>query len=472
MIEQQQANLDLSVMAEEKPLIGGYMESEIENRTGYFIITAIQNNTAEHAEAWQAIKNYAERNDAQIICCPILYNKNAWAQPDDAEGVHFESVFKPYMVENRVLLNDNVLLIGNAHVLPTAKNPLSGFDAAGLPGQTIIIPASKLALECKPALKGEKPITLLSTGTATLRNYIQRKAGVVSELEHSFGAVIVEPGKLPRSVSVENGGFYDFDGKEVNFYGEGCKGFDNVVITLGDIHAEKCPADRLNSLHNFVKTVSGSFFETNIIIHDLLDFSSRNHHNRENHFFRLEHDMAGGSVANDVKMAKKALQTIGEGLNVRFNIVESNHDLALDRWLNEADYREDTINAETYLTLALQKVKAIRRGLSFNPFAFLMKSCKADATFNPTDNSLQFHGVEFGNHGDKGPNGARGSIQAFRKLGRKMVIGHSHTPGIAGNVYQVGVSGSLDMGYNQGPSSWRHAHCITYPNGQNQIIFE
>lgn len=469
-MQNQQANEQANEQAkEEKPLFGGYISQELPKSYGNFVIVAMQNNTEIHPDFWPLVKEYAKDLHANIIACPILYNKNAWAQPDDVgDSIWFDKEAKTYMVENRIILNDDILLISNAHVLPTAKNPLSGFQTAGENGQTIIIPASKIALECLPALKGEKPRTMLSTGTVTQKNYVQRKAGMVAELDHNFGFVVIEAGKMPRSIEYKNGGFYDFDGNIIRNYGKMEEGA--VVLTFGDIHAEKCDNDRISALSDIIRNLQPNF----VNFHDLLDFTSRNHHNRENHFFRYSEDLKGNNVKSDIAKAKKALLAITEYLPIgaACNIVQSNHDLALDRWLNEADYREDMLNAPFYLKLASAKIKAIKAGVEFNAFAYAFGKCTKNVRFNGTDESLKINGVEFGNHGDKGANGARGSIQGFRKLGAAMVIGHSHTPGIAGNVYQVGVGGNMQMGYNQGPSSWRHAHCVTFANGQSQIIFE
>lgn len=455
---------------QEKPISGGYITPKIPRILGRTIVVAVQNNTEMHKDFWELLKQYASDTASKIVACPILYNKSAWAQPDDVEEKStWFATPKSMMLESRTEIN-GVLVVADAHVLPTAKNPLSGFQALGEGFDTVVIPASKIALECLPALKGAKGKTLISTGTATLKNYIQRKVGQTSETEHNFGFVVIEPDGRVRQVEYIAGAFFDFDGEKPYQYGEAH--FGSPVLVLGDIHAEKCNVDRLWAMNALIKKTGAS----EVVIHDLLDFTSRNHHNRKNHFFRYQHDQQGDSIQGDVEKASKALDTLGSGANCEFLIVESNHDRALDRWLCEADYREDTVNAETYLILALAKLKAIKNSWYFNAFEVAIGEFGGDLEntvfFNPTDASIVRYGVELGNHGDKGPNGSRGSIQGFRKLGMPLVIGHSHTPGIAGKVYQVGVGGDLDMGYNEGPSSWRHAHCLVFPNGQRQIIFE
>lgn len=471
-VDQQQTEQPVE---QQKPISGGYITPEIERKNGVFIVTAIQNNTDLVPGFAAALIEYAAILGAEIITCPILYNKNAWAQPDDTENdsLWFASFGNSKRIENRVYLNDNVLLIGNAHVLPTAKNPLSGFDSVGSQGDYVLIPASKIALSCQPALKGEKGKTLLSTGTVTQLNYINRKAGVTAELEHSFGFVVVEPGKHPRSVEFKNGEFFDFNGENHYSSSDGAYCFQspNPVLVLGDIHAEKCDDDRKAALNKILR----SAYPSHICIHDLHDFTSRNHHNRKSPFFRFSQDYTGNSVLSDVETAYNFLGNVCDNSNATIHVITSNHDLALNRWIEESDWHEDPLNAETYLTLALAKIKSIKEGKDFNALETAINtffSTPSNVRFNGTDESLMFYGAECGNHGDKGANGAKGSIQGFRKLGQSMVVGHSHSPAISGHVYQVGVSGNMDMGYNEGPSSWRHAHCLIFPNGQKQLIME
>jgi len=109
-----------------------------------------------------------------------------------------------------------------------------------------------------------------------------------------------------------------------------------------------------------------------------------------------------------------------------------------------------------------------------DPFVYWMReklSCVDRCEFPVRDESVSIAGIECGMHGDKGPNGARGNIRSFGRIGVKSVIGHSHTPGVVDGVYQVGTSSRLRMEYNGGPSSWMHTHCAIYKNGKRSLLF-
>jgi hypothetical protein len=55
-------------------------------------------------------------------------------------------------------------------------------------------------------------------------------------------------------------------------------------------------------------------------------------------------------------------------------------------------------------------------------------------------------------------------------LGARHNVGHSHTAAIKDGVYYAGVIGRLNMGYNQGGSSWSHSNIVTYKNGKRAIV--
>jgi hypothetical protein len=80
-------------------------------------------------------------------------------------------------------------------------------------------------------------------------------------------------------------------------------------------------------------------------------------------------------------------------------------------------------------------------------------------------------GIQMDLHGDKGPNGARGSIKNLRRVGCRVMIGHSHSPGFNEGAMQVGTSSRLQLEYNHGGvSGWLHTHGVVYANGKRQLI--
>jgi hypothetical protein len=78
-------------------------------------------------------------------------------------------------------------------------------------------------------------------------------------------------------------------------------------------------------------------------------------------------------------------------------------------------------------------------------------------------------GIQVGNHGFRGSNGARGTVRGFAKAGRKMSIGDKHSPEIDEGVYVSGVM-NLRHGYNKGLSGWAVTMTIQYPDGKRSLV--
>ena len=78
-----------------------------------------------------------------------------------------------------------------------------------------------------------------------------------------------------------------------------------------------------------------------------------------------------------------------------------------------------------------------------------------------------FGGIDFGFHGDHGPNGSKGSpVKAEEYLGY-CVTGHSHTPGIKGRSGNGGTTSITNPGFVKGkPGSWGQGCILGYaPKG-------
>jgi hypothetical protein len=153
-------------------------------------------------------------------------------------------------------------------------------------------------------------------------------------------------------------------------------------------------------------------------------------------------------------------------------IVQSNHDEHLDRWLKDSDWRKESPkNAKLYLELALAGVECAMQGKSFSALEHAVSSLVPEAIFLGRDDALVIKDHALHYHGDKGPNGARGSIKAFDKIGSKSVTGHGHAPGREKGALRVGISCIYGLEYAKGsPSSWMQTAAIGYPNGKATLI--
>lgn len=468
----------------EKPLTGGMVSRDEHIETlpaGRYVITTAQNNTDVDADMLGALRAYCEREDARLLVCKTTYNKNGFQQAQDCQdGIYYAREIVPYLIDGHVRLGADLDLLANANVLPTAKNPLSGFQAATPNGVSIVVPAVKIALHCTAALNGAAGKILYSTGSVTLPNYIIRKAGAVALGEHNIGALFVDTTHVHGQAIVRQlekmpgeRGFYD----EGNYYTR-----DGVILTdqpcealqFGDIHAEKMTDSNLDKILTHIDR----YRPRHAICHDVMDFSSRNHHNVKDCAFVYAQHIKGNTVRGDIVKVADVLDAIADEMgNGIVHIIESNHDLAINTWLKNSDFKADPINASVYLECMAALYKHIEQAgnTSFNMLEFAYSRIGGgvadNIVFHETDESVVLAGIECGVHGHTGINGSRGSPAQFRTLGIRLNTGHTHTPSIMGACYTAGVSGSLEMGYNVGPSSWRLANIVTWPNGQRQVIF-
>jgi hypothetical protein len=447
-----------------------------------YVITSAQNNTWVDRKFFESLLCYCEANDARLLVSTFHYNKNGFQNGKDEE-VWYDPIIRPYIADFPAKLADDLLYCGELNILPTAVTPLSGLgtytkNASG------IVPHAKVQLESQPRQKGQDPRFLYTTGAVTVRNYIDMKAGQKASFHHVVGALVVEIDEegdwFVRQVTAdENGGFYDLD----TYYSpdgitEGCSA---KGITWGDIHAEDIDPQVKKGMFDsdgILDTLRPEYQ----FMHDLVSFRARNHHNRNDPYFRFKSFVEGSdSVVSDIEEGVIVLTDSWRPWS-RQVVVASNHDQALVRWLKETDYRNDPKNAVFFLEMQLAVYKAMenREGINILEHAIKILAKKEygisfeDVEFIEEDESFKLFTerspIECGNHGHLGNNGARGSLKSFAKLGVKQNVGHSHTCGIFDSAYQSGTSTYMDLGYNKGPSSWSHSHIIVYNNGKRAII--
>ena len=470
-----------------RPVAGGIIEAPDVRRGSLsgkrFVFTAAQNNTFIHETFWENLLAFCEHRNAQLVVGKFRYNKSGFqnSTKDKDDDLWYDPKILPYVVEESMdipLAHSGVVWCGEVDILPTAVNPLSGMDSYTHTASAII-PHAKVQLKSVPVLKGDPIKMLYTTGACTQRNYIQRKAGQKAEFHHVFGALYVEVDKdgdhfARQLISDSTGAFYDLTEHFKN--GKVYEG-KATAINWGDIHAEMQDetvaewgwSDHPQSMLNVLQPEYQ-------FIHDLTDFKARNHHNIKNpHFLAERYFTDTGNVEFGMMQAGETLKAMEREWCTTV-VVESNHDQAFRRWLREADIRQDSENAEYFHTYNALIYNQIRQGNpKFNVFERAVRE-SMDLPFTKfldEDDSFVIcgvNGIECSMHGHRGPNGARGTPNALRSLGRKCNIGHTHSAAIVDGIYVAGTSSKMDLDYNKGPSSWSHSHIVTYPNGKRQII--
>lgn len=457
-----------------------------------WIMTCAQNNTKVNKEVWRSIKALAKHYDAEIVVSTFEYDTSSHSKSEKPGTKHpnqelwFSPAVMPYVRNERIRITKGLEWCGELQILPTAKRPISGFEAY-TGRNSCIIPHPKFALESVASGKYEGTKLIYTTGCVTERNYIQKKAGQLAQFHHGFGGLLVEIDEegrwYCRQLNASEGGtLYDLDVRVSK--GKVTTGNRVEAIVWGDAHVRQGDkevtwlgwgSDPIRNPDSMIDVLKPKYQ----FFHDLLDFRSRNHHEINNGRKRFERYVAGGpedDVKAELQEAAKALWLRGRD-TTQSVVVNSNHDRALLKWLDTADYRSDPKNALTFLDLQNQLYHMIVNGEEPAIFeeAMLRYGAPAKVRFLKEDESFIIcpdanGGIECGMHGDLGVNGGRGSAIGFARMGRKSIVGHGHSTAIVDGVYIVGHSAQVDLGYNKGPSSWSHSHCVVYPNGKRAIV--
>lgn len=464
------------------PIATGVVESPTVSRKKAkgkrFVITSAQNNTHIHEQFFQSLLQYCDHTDAELMVSCFYYNKNGF-QNGGRESAWFDSRLTPYLVNESIQLAEGLVFNGELNILPTARNPLSGFDTYN-GDQSGIIPHVKMELQPLPSPKYEESRALYTTGTLTKRNYIQQKAGQLAEWDHIFGAVVVEIADdgtwFVRQLHAESstGEFYDLTNK---YTPKGVSKDKSSVsaIQFGDIHKDKLRQEVADMCWGKEGSIAHELCPDYLLLHDIHDHSRRNHHNiKDGYFLFKQFHSKKECVREEVMDAVVMLEDMSKH-HGQVVVVESNHDLALERWLQEQDYRKDPVNSLFFLEMQLENYRQLSEGRELQTFKTACEMVRGkpfeNVTFLKTDEPFRLHGIEMGQHGHNGNGGTKGSAQAFRKQGIKFNIGHSHAPLIKGGIYQAGACMLVeDAGYAKGGNGWAVGHIITYKNGKRTIV--
>jgi len=438
-------------------------------QTRRYVVTCAQNATNPHPGFLASLRQYCDHNDAELVVVPMRY-RNPTARMETAWGEKTEYwwhwTLAPYLCGERTELFPGVMLMGDIKIQPTAVNPLSGLQTitgskCGIFGHT------KLAMDSVPTQGTQLPKLLYTTGAVTKQNYSDSKAGKKGEFHHVLGALVVEQDEQGlfhiRNLNANSKGHFTDLGKRY-----GPDGVEDAnppaAFVMGDLHAIRADEDNVKACHDILDTLK----PRRLVLHDALDFQSGSYHNTWFERFLLR-QQGKSDVAQELEVTCRMIDELASKADT--SIISSNHDEHLLKWLENHHNALDLENAIVYHELKLEMLRSIRdTGDIPDPLEVASRGRIRNRLTFIKDGGLQVHGIEMGYHGDKGPNGAKGSVGAFDRIGVKTITGHSHGPAIVGGAYRAGTSSILDMGYNRGPSNWLHSHVLVNADGKRTHI--
>lgn len=437
-----------------------------------FIITWAQNNTDVHKKFLTNIEAYAEYINADIHIIAGRY-KNPTSVLNDVkdETWDYEIVSKGYLDANRHNIHKYLSVMGDIKIQPTAVNPMSGLQ--GVSGiNSCIFGAPKVQLEMVPVLESNIPKMMLTTGSVTQMNYTDSKAGKKGEFHHTFGFVVVE--------IVDSETFYTRQVTANDITGEFNDLYYNVnnglvsqnssieAIILGDVHYGQHDQEVIDVTFGLLNILQPE----HVIIHDVFDGYSINHHELDDPFIQYGKEVRGENSLSDE--IDGMLRFLGDFRRFKkVVIVRSNHDDFLDRWLKRGDWKKQptTKNSLLYMELSAMLLRQHECGDKvLGVIPQIIQTRYPDFITLPQNASYKVKNWELGQHGNNGNNGSFGSMNQFRTLNSKIVFGHFHTPSRKDGALCVGTSTKLRLNYNTGASSWFQSHVIIHKDGRAQHI--
>lgn len=443
-----------------------------------YVVTAAQNATPVHKGTWKTLSRIARYYEAELVVIPGRYKNptSQWTQKNKAHEWWAEDVL-PYLCNGRIFLNNSLVLLGDVKIQWAARTPLIGMDAITQDKCGIVGHGSR-GMRSIATPQHKHPKIMLTTGACTVPNYTDTKQGKIADFNHCFGGLIVEiDGNdvfYARQLNAtRQGHIIDLD---LEFTPDGERMAKPALsLTMGDIHQRWILPEVVRATFTGPDSIVKRLNPRYLLWHDVMDFHSRNHHHKDDWItkfgkWKARIECVRTEIEECVRFINKHTRQDQESV-----IVSSNHERAVGRWLRETDPRADPLNLEFWLDIAKETVSNIRisgGGIARDdPFInYAKKLAKKNVRFLKLGESFVLSGVEYGFHGDIGPNGARGTTKNLSTLGVKVTKGHSHVAEIVDGCYSAGKSSGMLEYEIGGPSNHTNAHVVQYANGKRAII--
>lgn len=439
-------------------------------KSKYYLISSCQANSEVHKGLWKNMKAFAEHIGAEILLQPSRYKNptslesNSRIKGEEQGNRLWSGEVREHLYAKDIKLNKYLTALMSIKIQPTAKLPLSGTN--GFTGDSsAIIPHPKMHLESVPVLPGTPSKLLLTTGSVTLPQYTDTKIGYESKWAHTLGFVLAEVVNdkkyFVHQVSADDSGaffFLDYEvsgGKVIKY------DVEYPAITLGDIHYGETDTTAYNTSVDIINRLRAK----NVFLHDVGNMHSISHHDLKSPLRVLQKEEEGlDSLQKELDLILSELDKL-DGLvpYSRLHVVESNHPLWIERWLNSADWRKVN-NKKLFLGLAYMVSSGETEGKGV--LNHLISEAHPTINTYTEDDSIRIHGFEMLIHGHLGNAGSRGSINQYKGLSFKSISAHNHTPKRVNGTLSAGTLTILKPDYVKGLSAWGHSNVLIAPNGK------
>ena len=436
--------------------------------SGNYFITSVNPEAPVHKGFWESIKRY-EQQGIEVILLPVKPHLPPLVQNDD----DFPYCYSDWELDGRGLLFRNKRLnkkvqISNETILSQQIEPTTGLERFTQSDVTTIFASPKQRLRVVPNSNIKLPKILTTTGSLTNAQYRNNRIGNIARRDHTLGGVVVNIVDdkfyhLRHVQALGSGEFVDL-GRKYGPGGESAAVLEALVV--GDTHVGDTDPDVRDATFDMIAELK----PRRIILHDFFNGHSINHHEWDKSVTRAQDFRAKRtSLEEELRMCAMELRIYVEAVpkGVPIVIVDCNHHDFLRKYLEHGQFTHDRENA-----LIASKLYGAQI-LGENPVEAGIKmfyDIPPNVRFLKRDEDYKVRHWQLGAHGDKGGNGAKGSVSAREKAYGQSITGHTHTPEMLRRTIIVGTSTHLKLRYNEGPSSWMNTHALLYDTGKAQLV--
>lgn len=436
-----------------------------------FFITTYVAGQPINMEFYESIKQFCKTNNALLLV--MVANKKY--EEIDEDFLKENIVFTPELYDKSQIINQEIKLNDNIHLstipIPAKQiRTLTGLERLTVIDNSMIVAAPKQFLKYVPVQKTKPARAIMSTGAITNpyydnENFYQKRTDYIAHEDHQIGGIIVEIESdeyyhFRQVIANQDGSFYDLHTKytpqkSIEIFPE--------AFVMGDLHSRQKDDTVFNTWIDCIKNTKPK----KIVLHDVFDGISISHHNIDRNIHKAILSNEGLlNLENEIKILVDDLTRLST-LADDIVVVKSNHDEHLERYLEEGRYTTDPLN----YTFASKLVPAMMEKKDVIQYACELCGLKIkNIIWLSRKQEYYIAETQLGYHGDFGANGGKGGVTSIENAFPNSVIGHSHSPRIWRSVYQIGTTSKLDMGYNQGLSSWMHTSCLVHRSGARQLI--
>lgn len=442
---------------------------------------------------YDALKTFHKARNAPVFVRPVnLETSGLQKELLDSDFMH--------VVINTVKFTPS-LSFHNLKLLAKMVDPLTGTKKLG-PGETRIFGHIQRRLETRASADATlETLFNMTTGAITDPNYtggryVQERTGEFAMERHFYGAVILEKTSSRRAVNIpglgrfhirmveyikettdENGRLVPLEDPyflDVNtqYFASGKKADIRLeALMFGDLHFGA--TDQHAALEAKKKLIQ-RLKPKRIYTEDDYDGKEINHHERDR---IITQGMLALMKANSLEEGLHYLRENIEAILAvapRDAIVirkRSNHPHWVERYLQSGQFMKEPVNTP----LALELSKAMLEGM--DPIDYFFKKHMRPENYRrvvtlPAGEAVYEgqRGVLVSMHGDKGTNGAKGSMNAFIEATSAAIYGHTHYMQIYNRIMNIAAMAKYPQPYaKEGFSKALIGNAGIGPNGEAQF---